>query len=505
MSDEIIKVAVIDLGTNSLRFQIVEVSEGQFEIVEDIKEIIRLGDDIYTSGKILPHSLNNLIGLLVEIKKICNVKNVSKIRFIATASLREAENGEDVANAIFQTMGIKPEVITGEKEAEFAYLASIAHFEIDDSNILITDIGGGSAEFVIIEEGEISYKESTSLGCNRLSHKFLTNDPPTLNQIGAIKEYISDFLKNRPFNRKVEHIICLGGTLNNVANVQYKNSNQTTSRVRYVDRKFLKKFLRIICDKPMAERIKIPGLEPKRGDLVIPATILIDSLMDICGKSGFYTLSSGLRIGILIDTLNSMGIKLTFQSKQDSLRVSRVLDICKKYKAEIAHLKHVNTLSFLIFNQLKEFLKLTDSDRDILEAASLLHDIGNYISYSQHHKHSYYLIKNSDLIGYTDDETDMIANVARYHRKSQPKKTHENFMKLDVCQKDKVKILSAILRLADALDRSHDQRVKEILIDIQDDAIKMRLIGRGDLTLEINGLEKKKDFFESLVSMRVEL
>ena len=505
MLDKTIKIAVIDLGTNSLRLQIFEISDGQFELVDDIKEIIRLGDDIYTSGKILNHSISNLIKILSEMKSICNVKNVLKIRFIATASLREAENAKDVARAIFQEVGISPEIITGEKEAEFAYLASMAHFEMDNSNILITDIGGGSAEFVITEDGKIAYSESTSLGCNRLSHRFLKDDPPTQIQLREIKKYISDFLKNRPFNTNIEHIICLGGTLNNVANIQYKSSNQTASKVRYVDRKFIKKFLRIICEKSMAERIKISGLEPKRADLVIPATILIDCLMEICGKSGFYTLSGGLRIGVLVDTLNSMGVSLNFQTKQDSLRISRVLDICKKYKAEISHLKHVRNLSVMIFDQLKEFLGLTDSDRDILEAAALLHDIGNYISYSQHHKHSYYLIKNSDLIGYTDEEIEIIANVARYHRKSPPKKTHENFMKLDVCQKDKVRILSGILRVADALDRSHDQRVKDISLDIHNDVIKMNISGREDLTLEINGLEKKKDLFENLVSMRLEL
>lgn len=505
MPPEVIKIAVIDLGTNSLRLQIFEVSDGQFEIVDDIKEIIRLGDDIYTAGKILPHSLDNLVRLLGEMKKICDVKDVAKIRFIATASLREAENSEDVSKIIFQTVGMKPEVISGEKEAELAYLASMSNFEMEDSNILITDIGGGSAEFVITENGKISYTESTAMGCNRLTHKFLKNDPPSQEELGQIKTHINDFLKNRPFNREIEHIICLGGTLNNVANVQYKNSNQTNSRVRYVDRKFLKKFLRIICDKPLAERIKIPGLDPKRGDIVIPATILIDCLMDVCGKSGFYTLSSGLRTGILIDTLNSMGIKLTFQNKQDSLRISRVLDICKKYKAEIAHLKHVRVLSLTIFDQLKDFFHLNGFQRDILEAASLLHDIGNYISYSQHHKHSHYLIKNSDLIGYTDEEIDMIANIARYHRKSPPKKTHENFTSLGEEQKNTVKILSAILRLADALDRSHDQRVKEVVLEIEKDSIKMELYGKGDLTLEINGLQKKKDFFENLVSMRLEV
>ncbi len=505
MPDEILKVAVIDLGTNSLHLQIFKVSEGQFEIIEDFKEIIRLGDDIFTTGKILKHSLDNMINILNEIKKICDSKGVSHIRFISTAPLREAENSQEVSEILFKAIGIKPEIISGEREAEFAFLAATTSFDLDDSSVLITDVGGGSAEFIIANRGKIAYKESTELGCNKLRHMFLKHDPPQANEINKLKKYIMDFIKERPFNRKIEHIISLGGTLNNVANVQYKNSSQRSSRVRYVDRKFLKKFIRIILEKTVAERAKIPGLDPKRADVVIPATILIDSLMDICGKSGSYTLSGGLRVGILIDTLNSMGIKLSFQENQYSLRLSRIFDICKKYKGEIAHLKHVRNLSMIIFDQLKNHFHLTDNQRDILEAAALLHDIGNYISYSQHHKHSYYLIKNSDLIGYSDEEIELIANVARYHRKSQPKKSHENFMKLTEAQKDTVKKMSAILRIADALDRSHDQRVKYVKVSISKDSIKLTLSGRKDFSLERAGVLKKKDLFESVFLVEVEV
>lgn len=505
MLNESLKIAVIDLGTNSLRLQIFEVSEGQFEIIEDFKEIIRLGDDIYTTGKILPHSLENLSKLLKEIKRICDSKNVSKIRFIATAPLRETENPQEVSEVSFAAIGIKPEIISGEKEAEFAFLAATSSFELEDSKVLIADIGGGSAEFVIANKGEISYKESTELGCNKLRHIFLNQDPPETNDLNKLKNHIMDFIKKRPFNREVEHIICLGGTLNNVANVLYKNSSQSLSRVKYVDRKFLKKFIRIISGKTIDERAKIPGLDPKRADLVIPATVLIDCLMDTCGKSGFYTLSGGLRIGILIDTLNSMSIKLNFQKNQDSLRISRILDICKKYKGEVAHLKHVKSLSMIIFDQLKSHFHLTDEQGDILEAAAMLHDIGNYISYSQHHKHSYYLIKYSDLIGYSDEEIEMVANVARYHRKSQPKKSHENFMKLTKIQKDTVKKLAAILRVADSLDRSHDQRVKNVIVDITENSIKLTLLGKGDFSLEIAGIMKKKDLFENIFSVELEV
>lgn len=499
------KIAVIDLGTNSLRLQIFSLEKDQFELVDDFKEIIRLGDDIFKFGYITEDSLQNLIENLKQIKKICESKQVDKIRFIATASLRDTKNSEEIRESIIESLKLEPEIISGEKEAYFAYLAASSNFEINDSKVLITDIGGGSGEFVIVDDGKVVFSESTKLGCNRLLHEYFRNDPPLPSEIINFKNAMREFFTKRPFDRSIEHIICLGGTLNNVASIQAKTAVAQAKRVKYVDRKFLKRFLRIIANNSIEKRKGIKGLEPKRADIVLPASLLIDVLLDITGRSGFYTLSDGLRLGILIDTANQMGIKLSFQKNHENLKFSRVYDICKKYKGEIAHAEQVRKLSVILFNYFKGVLNLNDEFLELLEAAALLHDIGNHISYSQHHKHSYYLIINSDFIGFSNEEIEIIANIARYHRKSIPKKSHENFVALDQNSQDIVKKLSALLRIADSLDRSHEQKVKNILLKERQDKFILTLTGKGDLTLEKAGVLKKKDFLEKLLNLEIEI
>ncbi|MBZ4672736.1 MAG: Ppx/GppA phosphatase [Deferribacteraceae bacterium] len=499
------KIAIIDLGTNSLRLQIFKIIDNQFELIDDFKEIIRLGDDIYNYGYILEKSIEKLLEHLIQIKIICESRQVNSIRFIATASLRETQNSNEVKNKIINAIGIEPEIISGEKEAYFAYLAAKSNFEINDSKVLITDIGGGSAEFVLVENDNIIFSESTPLGCNKLLHKYFKNDPPQKVDIVNFKNDLKEFFQQKPFDRSIEHIICLGGTLNNIANIQHSTISGQRRRVKYVDRKFLKRFTRIIANNSIENRKKIKGLEPKRADIVLPAALLIDNLLDSCGKSGFYALSGGLRLGILIDTANNMGLSLSFQNNQNNLKFTRVYDICKKYKGEIAHAENVKKIAKKLFFSFKELLELTDEDLELLEAAAILHDIGNHISYSQHHKHSYYLIVNSDFIGFSNLEIQMIANIARYHRKSFPKQSHENFIKLSELSQEKVNKLSAILRIADSLDRSHEQKVKDIKVDITPSKIILKLIGKGDLILEKAGVNKKKDFLEKMINKKLEV
>ena len=500
--DDDINVAVVDIGSNSIRMQISRVEDGSYEIIEDFKEMIRLGDSVFDSGFIDEGSFEKLLTILKEIKAICEAKNVRKIRTVATASFREASNAGYIVDMVKKEIGMDIEIIDGEKEAFFGFLGVCANFNIENSKVLITDIGGGSAEFIIADKGRILFSKSTPFGCNKLFRRYFKNDPVTDDEIINFKENVENYMKKLPMDRNVEHIICLGGTLNNISFV--KNGRYSV-RVGYVDRKFLKGFLRQIIDTPIEERKKIKRLEPKRADIVLPAAMLIDKIMDITQKSGFYALSGGLRTGLTIDTINKMGIVLDFQKKQHDLRILRIMQIGKKFKLEKEHAVRVNKLSMRIFEQTRKLHNLGEKERKILEAAALLHDVGNYISYSKHHKHSYYLIKNSEFIGYSPHEIELIANIARYHRKTLPKEAHENYKILNEKERYVVDALSSILRIADALDRTHDNKIHDIRVDIKAKKAVFAIAARRDILLEKNAFDRKKDLFEKTFNVKAEV
>ncbi len=492
-------IAVIDIGSNSVRMQISRVQDGMYDVVEEYKRMLRLGDDVFLDGLIKETTIEKLITTLNEMKELYLSKSVNTVRAIATASFREASNADYVIDKIKQSTGISIEIIDGQNEAYLGFLGVSANFELKDSRVLITDIGGGSAEFMVVDNEKPVFSKSTPFGCNKLLHRYFKSDPVKESEVIRFKEDMDKEISALPIDDKIEHIVCLGGTLNNISYIAGKGNSD---RVKYVDRKFLKGFLREIIGKNIEERTNIKYLEPKRADIVLPAALLIDKILYKAQKSGFYTLSGGLRTGLTIDTINKAGIVLDFQKKHHSLRLARIIQIGKKFNFEKAHAMQVKKLALSIFDKTKKLHKLQDREKNILEAAAILHDCGNYISYSKHHKHSYYLIKNSDFIGYSSKDVELIANVARYHRKSPPKSTHQNFNALNDEEKYIVRALSAILRIADAVDRTHDARVSCVDVEVQNTVVFFQFTSKKELLLEINAFESKKNLFEEVFNVK---
>ncbi len=496
------RIAVIDIGSNSIRMQLAEVKDGIYDIIEEYKEILRLGDDVFQKGIISKEKLNSLTSLLKQIKEICYARSAETIRCVATASLREALNREEVILHIKKETGIEIEVIDGKKEAYLGFLGASANFELKDTRVLITDIGGGSAEFVVADNETIEFIESTPYGCNKLFVEHFKHDPPLEKKIRTFKKLMEKRLKSMPIDRRIEHLICLGGTINNIAYIRHPG---TYSRIKYVERKFLKGFLRQISKMTIKERKKIRNLEAKRADIVLPAALLLDLVLELTGKDGFHAIAGGLRTGLTIETINKMGVTLSFQKRQHSLRLERIMEVGRKFKFERQHAQQVRKLALSIFDQLKEKFPFNPRDRMILEAAALLHDIGNYISYSHHHKHSYYLIKHSELIGYSVEEIELISLVARYHRKSLPKETHEGYATLDEENRKRVEMLSSILRIADALNRRHESKVESISCHIHTDMVIFDPKGIDDYTAEAGSFNKKNNLFEKAFEKKVVL
>jgi len=503
-ASDYLNVAVVDIGSNSLRLQISEVKDKSYRILEDYKEMLRLGDSIYSHGYFAPDVIDRIVSTLIGVKKLAESKGCESIRAVATAAFREADNLGETLIRIEDECGIKIEVISGEEEARLTYLAATANFELSNRRALVVDIGGGSTEYTMIMDGKLEKSTSLPLGCNRLMREFFETDPPTSAQILKMKEHITKTQKEVGLSRDIDMVICTGGSMNNVAVVKhYKNKSIRASNVKYVERSFLKKFIQDFGRKTQKERVRTAGLEENRGDLILPAAIQTDMVLNDTGASGFYTLSGGLRSGLTIDTINKMGIELPFQNNMENIRYSRLMEIGNKFDFDEASAVHVRNLAKMLYDALTIEMGLGGRDWLMLEAAAILRDVGKHISYSKHHKHSYYLIKHSELVGYSVKEVEMIANIARYHRKSPPKQGHLDFMALPEPDQDKVMKLTAILRIAIALDRSHKGFVKGLKIAINDDSIVITARNRGDIAMEIRDFDIKKELINKILKKPV--
>lgn len=505
-SGDYLNVAVVDIGSNSLRLQISEVKDKSYRILEDYKEMLRLGDSIYTVGYFTPEVIERIVETLKGVKKLAESRGCETVRAIATAAFREADNMGEALIRIEDACGIKVEVISGEEEARLTYLAASANFELAGRKAVVVDIGGGSTEYTIISDGRLLRSDSLPLGCNRLMREYLKDDPPLSSQILRMKEHIKAEQSKIGLDRDIDMVICTGGSMNNVAVVKhYKTRAVRDSNVKYVERSFLKKFIKDFSQKSYKQRIQTKGLEEQRGDLILPAAIQTDLVMNETGASGFYTLSGGLRSGLTIDTINKMGIELPFQNNTESIRYSRLLEVGNKFEFDEASAEHVRSLSKMLYDGLKDEMKLEGRDWLLLEAASILRDVGKHIAYSKHHKHSYYLIKHSELVGYSVKEVEQIANIARYHRKSPPKTSHEDFGMMSEQDQQKVLKLASILRIAIALDRSHKGQIKSIDVEVKKNEVIISTRSRGDISMEIRDFGLKKDMIDNILNKTVVL
>jgi len=496
-------IAVIDLGSNSLRMQIVTVYEKSYKVISEYKELVRIGDDLFLNGKLTKDSIEKIMKSFSEIKIIMESHNVVHYRAVATATLRSAPNGQKIVEDIMKKYGIRVEIIEGEEEAKLSFLGIKSCFNLKKYNALITDIGGGSSEFVISEKGAIKYIMTKKLGGARIKHNFFNSIPPNPDEIEILKQFLRRELSDL-LDYEIDVVICAGGTANNIATIGYiKDRKDYSSQIKYTTREFLRNFINDIKRKKIESIARIKGVEEKRADILLPVAIEIDQILELTGRSGFYTFAGGLRTGLIINTLNQFGIHLPFQTLEIDVNHARLLEIGDKFKFNENHAFQVAKLSKIIFDKLYNILDLKKECWEILHAAAILHDIGNFISLSKHHLHSEYLILNTDLTGFNSYERDMISQIARYHRKRFPKKSDKLFSLID--KKDILTVLklAAILRVADALDRTQKCKVEDIDIEIIGKNIIFKPLHQGDIYMEKDNFEEKKDFLEKYSGYKV--
>jgi len=505
------RIAAIDLGTNSFHAVLVDIyPDGSFRTVNKLKEMVVLAEK-GMEDKLSREAMDRGLEALKRIKFLCESFQVEKILAYATSAIREAKNGGDFIKEVGNQVGIRVRAISGKMEAEMIGLAIKHSIVLDKEMLLMADIGGGSVEFIIGNNKEFIYYNSLKLGVARMAAAFVSSDPINQQDIKKLQNHfnkeLSEVLKLAK-KHKVKTIIGSSGTMENIGDM-VADRNSITAKRSLNELKFsaddFKDLYSDFIKLDRKHRKKEKDLEEKRVDIINPGMVLLKFLVDKIKIENIKISEAALREGMILNYISdkSEQLNLDLVANFKDPRRRSVYELLRKCNWPEAHSRQVSNFSLQLFDKFKEDLKLKESGRELLEYASLMHDIGHYISYRKHHKHALYLIKYSELLGFKEYEINVMANVARYHRKSTPKERHKGYKQLNKKLRKRVKKLSAILRVADGLDRSHYQNVEMLEITNKKGKINLLITTLSDPELEIWGTLRKGGLLEELTGKKL--
>ncbi len=507
------KLGILDIGTNSIHLVLVEIGKDlSIQIIDRAKEVARLGDTSFQDGSLSETAVHRGLSAIRRFKKLADIHNVTKLKAVATSAVREASNGGDFLEMIERETGITVDVITGDEEARLIYLAVKHSIPLEKGRpALIVDIGGGSVEFILADDTGIKQAWSLKLGTLRLRGDFLRKDPPSKKELQKLEDHIREEIA--PVLKKAKSLgartlIGTSGTLINLVTMAHGldegGAIQIPNNFRIRPRP-LRELHKILVKTDRKERQKIKGMDPARADIILPGSAVVDALLEDLDIEEVVLCDEAIREGVVYDYLERNRSKIEMENLIPDMRLRSVMQLAKNCDFEESHARHVAELAVSLFDQTKSLHELGAYERELLRYAALLHDIGYHINYKKHHRHTYYLIKNGDLNGFEEREVEVIANVARYHCKSSPKKSHDHWRELSDDDQRVVVILAAILRLADGLDRSHFSVVKQVHCRVGAKNVAIEAVAVGDPELEIWGANKKKELFEGIFGRKVVL
>jgi exopolyphosphatase/guanosine-5'-triphosphate,3'-diphosphate pyrophosphatase len=500
--------AAIDIGTNSIRLAVVRVdAEHRMTTLTQQREVVRLGEGEFETNQMTSEAIARGALVCARFADVARGYDAQEITAYATSAVREAENREEFIERVRREAGVEVNVISGVEEARLIWLGVSSGIELGERRAVLIDIGGGSTEVIVGNIPSYSVLESMKLGAIRLSNRFLDYDGPvSLDSFVRVQNYVLGVAS--PVVRKVRAAgfdLALGsaGTINTLGEVVARRvgdaggeEGQRGVTFRLQD---LRESIQMLCRLPLAERRNVPGMDPNRADIILGGGAILLTVMESLGAEKMTTSERGLRDGILMDhLLREDEARQHIQSL--SVRRRSILQLARACNYEAEHAEHTTFLALRLFDELSELGEHSYgvAARELLEYAGIVHDIGTFLSHSNHQKHAYYLIRNSDLLGFTDREIDIIANVALYHRKGIPKKRHPNLTNLDRPDRRLVSLLSALLRVAEGLDRSHLGLVRDIRIEALHHPHRfiLTLLCTGDCQLEVWGVQNSADLFD---------
>jgi exopolyphosphatase / guanosine-5'-triphosphate,3'-diphosphate pyrophosphatase len=496
-------IAAIDVGTNAMRLAIGRVQDGQrIELLENIREPVRLGKDVFAKGSISEGTTERAIEAFQKFKRLIDKHGVEHVKAVATSATREALNSDIFIDRIAQATGIEITTIGGEEEARLIHLAVAERVNLRNKRAILIDIGGGSVEVTLVSDADIQATVSFNMGTVRLLQKLEQErvGEPRFNLL--VREYADatrKWLETRLEQHALDLCIATGGNAEALGELRKKLLGRDSQFV--IPRQDLDALVDTLQGMSFAERLEGLRLRPDRADVIVPASIVLQTMVRQAGVDQVVVPNVGLKDGLLLDIVQGLYDR-KHRLHRDQVLAS-ALQVGRKYAFDEPHAMAVARFAARLFDETQRLHHLDDESRLLLEVAALLHDIGHFVSATEHHKHTFYLLTATPLIGLSKPQRAIVANVARYHRKSAPSLQHESFKVLPAKDRVVVSKLAALLRIADALDNEHAGKVTDVSVEYDRPRFMLKLHGQDDLLLEKWALVKRIPLLEEVFGVKV--
>lgn len=514
-------LGAIDIGTNSIHMVVVEINAQipSFTIIAKEKDTVRLGDRDPKTGNLTDSAIERSMSALRRCNDLAESFNVEHIVAVATSATREAPNGHLFLQQIETELGIKVDLISGQEEARRIYLGVLSGMDFGGKIHAVIDIGGGSTEIILADSQDTLFLSSTKVGAVRLTQDLVDTDPISELQLIRLQAYVRGMLE-RPVEEwqnslpagEKPLLIGTSGTIETLALINAfltKGIEPSPLNGYEMSRQELTKILDKLIKMDYEERASLPGMSDRRAEIIVAGATILVQAMTMLELDSITICERALREGVIVDWMLQKGYiedRLAFQGE---VRSRNIYKIAHKYQVDITHASRIADFALIIFDSLQgEVYQWTDLEREYLWSAAILHNCGLFVSHSAHHKHSYYLIRNAELLGFSEIEIELIAQIARYHRRSKPKRKHEIYYSLSHNHRKVIKQMSAILRLAVALDRRQIGAIKNLESKFDDEYKQLHLHltpsqPDDDCALELWNLEYKKPIFEQEYELKV--
>ncbi len=497
------RIGIVDMGSNAIRFLIAEQSGAEHKVVESHRLPVRLGRVVFETGQIPESAIADTVDAFRRFRSSCERRDVQQVRAIATSAMRAARNRDLLTDRVRDASGFEIDVISGTEEAYLLKLGVETRLELGTGRSVLVDVGGGSVEVVVVEDGDVTSANSYRLGALRMLHQFRDADGTEFvdllrNHLRGLEHRITENLDGGPIDRYV----AVGGNIESLADLAADRVGARSEHgVDAVALSDLEDEVAGLAARTVEERMEAHGLRADRADTIVPAGLVYLHLGQLARAEHVLVPRAGIKDGLLVEVVR--GSQQPFAAED---HVDVVLGSCralgKRFHFEAAHAEAVLTHARRLFDQTRDLHGLGDRARVLLEAAALLHDIGVAVNNDGHHKHSQYLIESTEIVGLGGYERHLVAMLARYHRKAAPAREHDAFMALRRRDRAMIERLAALLRLADALDRQHADVIRDVEVQVEGDDLVLRPSVADEhstrLTLEATAVAAKGALFEQL-------